>query len=50
MPDGVLSFWRVPFVRPLEKQSIELSDDISVIPGNVWDILPAYLYTSTFLF
>ncbi len=49
-PDGVRSFWSVPIVRPLAKQSIELSNDISVIPCNVLDILPAYLYTSTFLF
>jgi hypothetical protein len=50
MPDGVLSFRRVPIVRPSAKQNIELSNDISVIPCNVLEILPAYLNTSTFLF
>ena len=50
MPDVVLSFWRVPIVRHLAKQSIELSNDISVIPCNILDILPVNVYTSTFLF
>jgi hypothetical protein len=49
-PDGVLSFWSVPIVWPLAKQSIELSNDISVTPCNVLDILPVYVHTSTILF
>ncbi len=50
MPADVLSFWSVSIVWPLAKQSTELSNDISVIPCNVLDILPVYLYTLTFLF
>jgi hypothetical protein len=50
MPDGVLSFWSVPILWPSAKQSIELSNDISIIPCNALDILPAYVYTSTILF
>ncbi len=49
-PDGVLSFWSVPIVRPLAKQSIELSNDISVIPCNIVDILLVNVYTSTIPF
>ena len=40
-PDGVLSFWSVPILWPLEKQSTELSNDISIIPSIILDILPA---------
>ncbi len=51
MPDGgVLSFWSVPILQPLVKQSIELSNDISVIPCNILDILPVNFYTSIILF
>jgi hypothetical protein len=49
LPDDVLSFWSVPILRPSTKQSIELSNDISLIPCNVLVILPAY-HTSTILF
>ncbi len=48
-PDGVLSFWTVPILRPLAKQSIELSTDISIILCNTLDILPVNVYTSTIL-
>ena len=50
MPDGVLSFWSVPILWPSAKQSIELSNDISVIPCNILDIPQVHLYTSTILF
>jgi hypothetical protein len=50
MSDGNLSFWSVPILRPLAKQSIELSNDISEIPCNMLDILTGNIYTSTILF
>jgi hypothetical protein len=49
-PDSVLSFWSVPILQPLAKQSIELSNEISVITCNILDILPAYVCTSTIIF
>jgi hypothetical protein len=48
MPDGILSFWSVPILQPLAKQSIELSGYVSIIPCNVLDILPAYFYECKF--
>ncbi len=45
-----LSFWSVQILQLLAKQSIELSNDISIIPCNVLDILPSYVYTSTMPF
>jgi hypothetical protein len=49
-PDGVLSFWNMPILQPSAKQSIELSNDISVIPCNALDFLPVNVYTSTIFF
>jgi hypothetical protein len=50
MPGGVLSVWSVPSLRPLAKQSIEISNEISVITCNALDILPVNVYASTILF
>ncbi len=50
MPHGVLTFWRMPILRPVAKQSIGLSNDISPFPCNMIDILQVYFYTSSIPF